>query len=154
MSGQDLNIFEGGLDERSKAYLLETTRWTKFLSILGFIGIGFMLIAALFLMAFGSTMYSSMSGLGALGGGFLGAGMGLFYILIAALYLFPIISLFKFSKNMKSGINTNNPELITEAFRHQKNLYKFIGILAIITISLYLIIIVVAAIIGISAATR
>lgn len=153
MLEQNTNIFEGGLDERSKAYLLETTRWTKFLAIMGFILIGLMVVGSLFLFAFGASMsstYSSgMSGFGGLGG-YMGIGMGLLYLLIAAFYLFPIISLFKFSTNMKLGINTNNAELITEAFRHQKNLYKFIGILTIIVIVLYLLIIVGAALVGIA----
>lgn len=152
MLQQDSNIFEGGLDERSKAYLLETTRWTKFLAIMGFIFLGLMIIGSLVLFAFGASMsstYSGMSGFGGLGG-YMGIGMGLLYLLIAAFYLFPIISLYRFSINMKRGINTNNAELVTEAFRHQKNLYKFIGILMIIVIALYLLIIVVAALAGIA----
>lgn len=147
MSDQDLNIFEGGLDERSKAYLLETTRWTKFLAIMGFIFLGIMLLIALAMFTMGSYAYSQLSGFGGMGGYF-GMGMGLLYVLIAVLYLYPIISLLKFSTNMKAGIQTNNGELITEGFRHQKNLYKFLGILTIITIALYLIVFVMAGIMG------
>ena len=150
MSDQDLHIFEGGLDERSKAYLLETTRWTRFLSIIGFIFIGFMLILALLMLTMGSYFSSEFSGFGSLGGYF-GVGLGLAYILIAVLYLIPILSLLKFSTNMKAGINTNNAELITEGFRHQKNLFKFFGIMTIIVIALYLLIFVLA---GLGAAFR
>ncbi|KAA5534899.1 hypothetical protein F0919_09875 [Taibaiella lutea] len=143
MSLQDLNIFEGGLDERSKAYLLETTRWTKFLAIIGFIFIGLMLVVALAMFTMGSYV-SSFAGLGS----YFGVGMGLLYIVIGVLYLFPILSLLKFSTNMKAGIQTSNIELITEGFRHQKNLFKFMGIMTIIVIALYLILIVVVGILG------
>jgi hypothetical protein len=137
---QHSSIFENGLDERSKAYLLETTRWTKFLSIIGFIITGLMLLGAIAIMTMGSFFSSLLPGYSGLGAASAGIGFGLIYIIIAALYFYPIISLFRFSSNMKQGIQTNNMEMITEAFRHQKNLYKFIGIFTIIIIAFYLII--------------
>jgi hypothetical protein len=146
MSEQDLNIFEGGLDERSKAYLLETTRWTKFLSIIGFIFIGLMLIVALAMFTMGSYV-SSFAGLGS----YFGVGMGMAYLVIIALYIFPVLSLLRFSTNMKAGIQTSNAELITEGFRHQKNLFKFMGIMTIVVISLYLIMIVFGGVMSVLA---
>ncbi|MCX6227512.1 MAG: hypothetical protein NTV01_22710, partial [Bacteroidia bacterium] len=39
-------------------YLLETAKWMKFLAILGFIGLGFMLVAAIVMLVLGSTFES------------------------------------------------------------------------------------------------
>ena len=143
MENQDLNVFESSLNERSKAYLLETTRWTKFLAIMGFIFLGLMLIAAIALMSMGSLFSSELSGMGELGGYF-GVGMGMIYIVIIAFYIYPIVCLMQFSNKMKHGIRSNNSEMIAEGFRYQKNMFKFTGILIIIIFALYLLIFIFA----------
>lgn len=129
-TAQNLNIFENGLDERSSAYLLETTRWTKFLAIMGFIFIGFMLLVIALMM------FVNASDLKAIGGipSYVGILMIMFYVLIAVALLLPAVSLLKFSTNMKTGIQTKNIELVSEGFRHQKNLFKYTGIITIILI--------------------
>jgi hypothetical protein len=146
MEQQDLNIFENGLNERSKAYLLETTRWTKFIAIMGFIGIGFMIIGGLVI-----ANVSALSGTENRYAGLGAATLGVTYIVLAALYFFPIFLLYKFSKSMKQGIADNNMELITDAFRYQKNLYKYMGIFMIILIAFSLIMIVFAGVMGVMA---
>lgn len=47
---------------------------------------------------------------------------------------------------MKTGIDTNDTETITEGFRYQKNFFKYMGILAIILIAIILIAFVLAGI--------
>lgn len=129
------------LDDFSKSYLLETVRWTKFLAILGFIGTGMMVFAALIFMTVGgvlSSMTSSLSGLGILGS----VGIGIFYLAFAFLYFYPVLCLYRFTTNMKSGIATGNQMQVTEAFRYQRNMYRFMGILAIVVISIYILLFV------------
>ena len=46
------------LNEEIKEYLMETAKWAKFLSILGFIGIGLMFLGVLFSMIINSTYNS------------------------------------------------------------------------------------------------
>lgn len=135
MEQHNLNVFESnGLDERSRAYLLETTRWTKFLSILGFIGVGLMILGLFAMMLMGSALTAFGGGMAAFGM----IGFTIFFVLVIALYVYPIYALWKFTTNMKSGLNSNNQELITEGFRYQKNMYRYMGILAIIFMSFYL----------------
>lgn len=150
MEQHDLNIFENtGFDEVSKAHLLETTRWTKFLAVLGFIFTGLLAIFALAFIFMGASLFASYpSEMSASG---LGATMGFVFLISAALYFYPIYSLLKFSTCMKRGLNTGSRELINEGFRYQKNMYRFIGIMAIIVIALYLLLFVLA---GIGVATR
>ncbi|PSK91933.1 hypothetical protein [Taibaiella chishuiensis] len=140
MEQHKLDVFDtGGLDERSKAYLLETTRWTKFLAIMGFIFVGLMIIIALVLLVAGSALSAySGSGLAVLGA----TGGSIVMLVIIALYVYPIYALWKFSTNMKSGINTANQEQIIEGFRYQKNMYRFMGILMIIVLAFYLLTII------------
>jgi uncharacterized membrane protein YesL len=76
--------------------------------------------------------------MGGWGAGF-GVGLGFVYLIVALIYLYPVYALFKFSSSMKRGINTGSQDLITDAFRYQKNMYRFIGIMMIIVIAIYLI---------------
>ncbi|MNT11227.1 hypothetical protein D3C72_1460960 [compost metagenome] len=43
---------------------------------------------------------------------------------------------------MKSGLLTDNELQITEAFRYQRNMYRFMGIMALIVIGIYILIFV------------
>jgi len=139
MTQNEPNILEsGGLSELSKAYLLETVRWTRFLAIMGFIFLGLMLLAAVFFMVSGSLLAAYSTELAGLGT----TGVGVLYLVAVLLYFYPIYALTKFSSCIKKGIRHENQELITEGFRYQKNMYKFIGILMIIVLVLYLLIII------------
>jgi len=125
------------------SFLEETRKWTMFLSILGFIGIGFMVLAALFMGTFVSTMSNALGD--QIPGGFpMGGGGGvfftIFYLLFALLYFFPVFYLYKFSNYTKKALDSRDSQLLSEAFSNLKSHYKFIGILAIIIIGIYLLI--------------
>src|SRR5690606_38683392 len=129
------DTFELNLSEEIKGYLRETSTWTLFLSILGFVGIGIMVLAGIFMsVLFASTgvqdPYESL--------GFSMSWMGGFYIILAVVYFFPVLYLFKFSRKMKSAITSKNNNDLTTAFQNLKSHYKFVGILTIALIALYI----------------
>lgn len=126
----ETNTFE---DSRIQDYLLEAAKWAKFLSILGFIGVGFMVIFSLF-MGIGMGSLASLSTLG--GGLFI----SFIYLIIAALYFFPLLYLFKFATNVKRGILNHDNETLVESFKNLKSTFKFLGIYSIVVLSLYLLI--------------
>jgi len=121
------------IDRISREFLTETAKWANFLSILGFIGIGLMVIAALFMLVLGAS-----SSFGPIGGGAL---VSIFYFIIAGFYFVPINYLYKFSSNMKNAIRTNNQASLTTSFEYIKSHYKFIGILTIVMIGFYILMI-------------
>ncbi|MDQ6472127.1 hypothetical protein RB619_15860 [Flavobacterium sp. LHD-80] len=128
--------FEMQLDQSAKDFLKETAKWAYFLSILGFVGIGFFVLIAIFAGAFFSTMGAAMPGMGAYGGSF-GALMSFFYLLIAAVYFFPVYYLFKFSSNAKRAFRENDSEALSSSLGYLKSHYKFIGILMVSILVLY-----------------
>ena len=97
---------------RSMSYLSEARRWTMFLSIIGFIGIGFMMIAAIFML----TASSLIPDLPLLGG----AALTVFFLLFALLYFFPVYYLLKFSTLSKLAIEGNDSKLLEEAMRSEE----------------------------------
>ena len=119
------------IDGSMMSILNETRKWTKFLAILGFIGIGFMLLIGLFTGAISSTIddpniASAMP--------FPAAFIGIIYISMAVIYFFPVLYLLNFSNKMKKALYFSNHEALYEAFKYLKYHYKFIGIITIISL--------------------
>lgn len=121
------------LDSFSKENLLETSKWMLFLSIIGFIGIGFMALAGLVLLFVGQMIPS-------------GTMVGVIYIIGAGLYIFPLMYLYKAAKNFKKAIVLNDQLSITDGFDNLKSHYKFIGIFTIIVMSIYILMLIVGLI--------
>ena len=129
IESNDLSLTTG-----SKMFLKESASWTKFISIVGFVFIGLIVIIALFA---GSIIGAAMeaSGMQMLGGAFI----TILYLAMAVLYFFPVYYLFQFSSKMKAALEQQSSELLQQAFGNLKSHYKFIGILLIITLGLYVI---------------
>ena len=122
------------LTSESIDYLKETVKWSYFISIIGFIGVGFMVVGGLTM----STVLASLGSLtgelyGAVPAGFLGA----LYLILALIYFFPVYYLFNFSRKMKLALKENDTTTLTESFKNLKSHYKFVGILTLIIVILY-----------------
>lgn len=119
--------------------LRESAKWCMFLAIIGFIFIGLMIIAG----AVMSVAISSMPDDPALGQamgafGAIKGFIGVLYILIAALYFFPIYYLYKYAAGAKQAFISGNSEVLSEALVNLKSHHKFLGIMTIVMISLYI----------------
>jgi hypothetical protein len=134
------------LTKNATTFLLEAAKWGHFLAVLGFFMVGLLVLIGLF----SGTILSLIPQTTALPVG--GVVLGIIYTVLAALYFFPSLFLFKFSTKIKGAIKSFSDQELEGALENLKSQYKFIGIMAIITISLYILIFVVsigATIIGI-----
>jgi hypothetical protein len=130
--------------EEAQYYLQIAAKWSKFLSILGFIGSALMVIGGAFAGSFISKM-SSMSA--AMSGSTpmppaMGGFLGFIYVILGALYFMPALYLYQFSEKAKSGILFFKNDDITTAMSKLKSFFKFFGIVAIVFLSLYALIII------------
>ncbi|MEL1241088.1 DUF5362 family protein [Flavobacterium flavipallidum] len=121
------------LTDESKAYLKEIAKWAYFLAILGFVGVGFMVILALFM----GTIFSKLGVFGARFGMMEGGFISVIYLLLAVLYFFPVYYLFQFASKAKAAFSIMSNEKLTESLEYLKSHYKFMGIMAIIIFSFY-----------------
>jgi hypothetical protein len=129
--------FEMKLNESAKDFLKETAKWAYFLTILGYIGIGFMVFAALFASTLFSAMRNTAMPMGAMGASF-GIMISVVYMIIAALYFFPVYYLNRFASNAKAAFRDNNSETLAVSLRYLKSHYKYIGIMTLVVFSMYL----------------
>ncbi|RYY60846.1 MAG: hypothetical protein EOO05_08480 [Chitinophagaceae bacterium] len=131
-----LNLFGLSIDTNSKLHLSEAARWAKFLAIVGFIVIGLIVLFGVF---FGSLFGSlARSGSGMYGDS-MGAGMGalgvfgaVMYIIVALIYFFPCLFLYRFATKMKAALVTNEQDTLNASFQNLKAMFRFIGILTVI----------------------
>ena len=128
------------LTSSAKRFLKETAKWCKFLSIVGFVGIGLMLIFSIFTGTMNGILQNTVSQPLPKG---LAITSSITYLLIAIIYFFPMYYLFQFSSRMKKALLMKNDETFEKAFEMLKSHYKYIGVLTIITMSLYLFFIVI-----------
>ena len=121
------------LTSGAKNFLRETAKWGKFLSILGFIALGLMLMGSFFIGAFyNTTPQADIMPFD------LGIVVTLIYIVVALIYIFPIYYLYQFSAKMKEALISKDDAVLVTAFEMLKSHYKFIGVFTIIMLSVYL----------------
>lgn len=132
------------ISDDAKSFILETAKWAKFLSIVGFVFLGFMVLGAFFMFVAGSTI----PGLGASG-----AGIGIVYLLMAVLYFFPTYYLLNFANKIKVGLLNTNQNDLDDGFENLKSTFKFMGILMIVVLGIYALMLIFTLIAGAAAAS-
>lgn len=126
------------INNEIQSYLLETSKWGKFLAIVGYIGMGLLfLLGVVFFIGF--SFFSSVASVG-----FPIRIMGFIYILVSVLYYFPLKYLYNSSIQLKHGVTFANQQAVTSGFENLKSIFKFMGIFTIVVLSLYALIIIVA----------
>lgn len=132
------------LNDFAVAALRESAKWCMFLSILGFIFIGLFVIMGIFMSVVMSAIPAEAMGPGMENNpvmamkGFFGA----FYILMAALYFFPVYYLYNYAKGVKQAFELSSSDVMAKALVNLKSHHKFLGIMMIVMISLYILIII------------
>ncbi|KYP15029.1 DUF5362 family protein [Flavihumibacter sp. CACIAM 22H1] len=145
METPQTNLFDLQVDGISSSYLAETAKWAKFLSIIGFIVCGILVLAGIFM----GSILSDLSSMGGNPGVFAGGGsifISILYVAMSALYFFPCLYLYRFAVAMKTALQANDALQLQTSFKNLKSSFRFVGILTIILLSLYVLIFVGAGI--------
>ncbi|MET1054314.1 MAG: DUF5362 family protein [Pedobacter sp.] len=140
------------VSEDVRSYLYETAKWTKFLSIVGFVFAGMTAIGAFGAGAVLDTVSSVTpnSPLMKIGA----AGLTIMYLLIALFIFYPSYLLFKFSAATNQAVLFADQPSLSVAMGKMKSYFKFYGIVTIIFIAFYAFAIIAVAIGGIAMAAR
>ena len=134
--------------ESMKSDLLCAAKWAKFLCIVGCVGVAIMVIASLGMIVIGGLVSKALPDMP------FGPALGFLYLVIAALYIYPLMKGFQFANATKAACLYNDQYQLARGVTGLKDLIKFTGILTIVVISICVIVIVFAilfAAIGIAA---
>jgi len=135
------------LSENMLQHLFEASPWLRFVGILGYIGSG-LIAAAGIIFAISSFAASAIGGLFDQFPLWL---LALAYIPLGAIFFFPSHFTYNFGKKIRNYRFSNSSEDLETAFKNNKSLWKFYGILCIINLSFIPVSIVIALIAGIAA---
>ena len=138
---QNTSLFGLGIDNISKSHLSEAAKWARFLAICGFIFLGLMIIYGVVVSLVIVDMANAMSQVDSTTAGnslknMMGIGMVIFYIVFAVIAFFPYYFLLRFANKMKAALISNDQDALNGSFQNLKILYRYMGILMIISLVL------------------
>ena len=130
--------------------LARTKGWTRFMSVLLWIGAAFLILGGIAMIAFGGMM--GMGGLAQDGeatpevfaGIGMGLGLGIVYIILSIIYIYPAIKLGKYSTMAARLAHEPSEALLVTALNEQRAFWKYVGIWMIVMLVIYPIAIIAA----------
>lgn len=143
MENLDLLNNDLQISPASQNFLNEAAKWGKFLSIIGFIFCGILIIVAFFIPAIYLKLATS-NGLSSEMAGTLTTAITVVYLVLAVILFFPCYYLNKFSVKMRLALNAASQENFEDSLKNLKSLFKFYGIFTIIILSIYVLIFILA----------
>ncbi len=120
-----------------KTNLNKTGKWSNFLAILGFIFTALIIVGGFF-----ATMVMSFLPTGDNFMPFPSFLFGLIYLVIGIVYFLPILYLYRFSSGIRQALRLNDQNKLSNAFLNLKAHYRFIGILTIVFLCIYILLFV------------
>lgn len=134
------------LNDLAISALRESGKWSMFLAIVGFIFIGLFVLLGIFMSAVMSAIPATTDPYG----GAMGTNpimamksyFGIFYIVMALLYFFPVYYLYNYAKGIKDALASGNENVLATALVNLKSHHKFLGIMMIVIISIYILVFV------------
>lgn len=126
------------ITESIKNSLLAASKWLNFLTILAIIGAAFIGIAGICLLL---IPMAGMERAGAIG-------IGIIYIILALIYIYPIKKSLSAIRNTQDALYASRQESLDTAATNIHELLRYLGIMSIVILSIYLLIFIIAMVIA------
>jgi hypothetical protein len=130
----------GPLPEMARSYLKLTAPWAFFVGIMACVCLGLMTAAGLLLIFLPAAERFILPNSSTE----LGRWVGVWYIVIAALYVFPARHILAYGKKLREYVRTGEEAILSRAFKDGTSFWKFIGVLMIVMLSLVVLVFVIA----------
>lgn len=119
------------ITENIQKNLLSATKWLKFMTILGTVGVALFFIIGIVLLFI--PTYDGVPG----------ALYGVIYMLLTLLYFYPIKKSFDLIKNTRDAMGNASQMGLEQAAANVKSILKYFGILSIVCLSIYALIFII-----------
>jgi heme/copper-type cytochrome/quinol oxidase subunit 2 len=116
-----------------------TRKWTTFLSVLGFIFLGLIIVAGLTTSLFLTTFKTQEANLG-----IPESAMIIIFVVVGAIYFFPVFFLFRFSRNTRDAIQKLDSKKLSKGLNNLRLYFTYTGIMVIVVLSIYVIALIAA----------
>lgn len=124
------------MDAALQASLANTARWARFLAIVGFVMCGLMVLMA-FSVGSIMNMVGQQSPSIMFTSSFMSGFVIVIYLLVALLYFFPCLYLFRFARKTQIALQQQNQQELDASFRNMERFFRFVGILTVIMLVFY-----------------
>ena len=125
---------QGVLTENMLIYLKGASPWLRFVGVLGFISAGLMVLSFAFLLF--SPLVTDLTGQTIFVGEVFGGGIVvIFFIGLGALMFFPSLFVYRFGEKIRNYLRTGTDQELEQAFKNNRYLWKFIGIICIVNLA-------------------
>jgi uncharacterized protein involved in cysteine biosynthesis len=128
--------------EPMREHLLKAASWLKFLAVLGVIGVVLMVLVSIGLMVFDNRLSDEIP---------LGGSLGVVYLVVAAIYIYPLVKSFSLIRHTREAFRVENGQPdIEQAAADCHAILKFMGVLTIVLMVVYVLILIGAVIVGVA----
>lgn len=127
------SLFELEIDHELSGTLTNIAKWGKFIGIAGFIVTGLFLLAILVI----GKAFATLSPLGSVMNAS-GAIATIMYIIIAAMFFFPSLFVFNFSRKVHYALRNTDQQALNSAFANLKIRFAITGIFWIVVFAFWL----------------
>lgn len=138
------------VNEQMKADLLTSAKWAKFLCIVSCIGLVILVIMAIGMIALSGYISSTVPG-GGLG---LGKFTGFLYLIMVAIYIYPLMKGFQFANATKAACLSNDESELARGFAGMRSWLVFNGIITIISLVILALVLIGIIAVGAIAASQ
>jgi hypothetical protein len=119
---QDKSLFDMNMDSTAQNHILSISKWTKFISVTGFIFGG---LIVLLLVMVGTEIINQLSAYSPLGTGNGTTALIILFVVVLLVAGFWIYFLFRASNMLKRGLQNRNAAEIGEGFKALKTYFTF-----------------------------
>lgn len=144
-----------GITPIAQQYLDQTRPWVRFMSIMHFVGAGFMLLVGIAMLGFsviGGVAARNNGEVGALRSAIGAAVVAVVYVFVAFLYVAPGVYLSRYASAITYLKTSGNAAALEDALKHQKSFWRYIGILTVVALIVAVVGMVLAVVAGALAA--
>lgn len=133
----------GAVSEEAVEHLRKTKPWVRLLAVLGMIGMALMVLGGLAMAVMGGGFFRYMGMAARLG-------MALVYVVLAFLYLPPVLFLNRYASRIADLVEDRSITSLEAALRAQKSFWKYVGVFTVIIMCLYALVLVGMLITGLA----
>ena len=129
---------QGALTETMLIYLKGASPWLRFVGILGFIGAGLTVVTGfvfLVLIPLVRQFWDELPGFETFSGVVFGASFAVFFVGGGVLMVFPSLFIYRFGEKIRAYLRTGAEEELELAFKNNRSLWKFAGIVCIVQLA-------------------
>jgi hypothetical protein len=149
---------QGTLTDLMLVHLKGASPWLRFIGIMGFISCGVTILTGILFVAlipiigdFSGTI-PGMGEISGKAGAVFGGAIGGYCLIFGVLFFFPSLYSYNFGSKIRSYIRSGADQDLETAFKNNKSLWKFIGIITIISLAFIPLMIIIGIVAGIAMA--